>query len=56
MAGSASGYALRSAAHQPTSTHNPEENDSTELLGLDCAFAPVALEAALSRADMVDNV
>ena len=35
MAGSASGYALRSAAHQPTSTHNPEENDSTELLGLD---------------------
>ncbi len=34
MAGFASGYALRSARRQLTSTHNPEEDDSTELLGL----------------------
>ena len=35
MVGSATGYALRSADHQQTSTRNPEEDDSTELFGLD---------------------
>jgi hypothetical protein len=55
MAGFAWGCALRSAGHQPTSTHSPEEDDSAEIFGLAVLFIilsenfPFARVADLSR-------